>query len=55
MNRSRRPTARPAAVPPSAARPRAGETLTADTSGISDAGGLTGASFSYQWLRMAPT
>ena len=29
---------------------RVGDTLTADTSGISDADGLTGASFSYQWL-----
>ena len=29
---------------------RVGETLTADTSGIADADGLTGASFSYQWL-----
>ncbi len=28
-----------------------GETLSADTSGISDANGLTTASFSYQWLR----
>ena len=27
-----------------------GQELTADTSGISDADGLTGASFSYQWL-----
>ncbi|MDE2780620.1 MAG: SwmB domain-containing protein [Chloroflexota bacterium] len=27
-----------------------GETLTADTSGISDADGLTGAAFGYQWL-----
>ena len=27
-----------------------GETLTADTSGIADADGLTGAAFSYQWL-----
>ena len=27
-----------------------GETLTADTSGIADADGLTGATFSYQWL-----
>ena len=27
-----------------------GETLTADTSGISDADGLTGATFSYQWV-----
>ena len=29
---------------------RVGETLTADTSAISDADGLTNASFSYQWL-----
>ena len=28
-----------------------GETLTADTSGISDADGLTGVSYSYQWVR----
>ena len=28
-----------------------GETLAADTSGIRDADGLTGASFSYQWVR----
>ena len=29
---------------------RVGETLTADTSGIADADGLAGATFSYQWL-----
>ena len=29
---------------------KVGETLTADTSGIGDADGLTSASFSYQWL-----
>ena len=29
---------------------RAGETLTADTSGITDANGLTNVTFSYQWL-----
>ena len=28
-----------------------GETLTADTSGIGDADGLSGATFSYQWMR----
>ena len=28
-----------------------GETLTADTSGITDANGLTGVSYRYQWLR----
>ena len=32
-----------------------GETLTVDTSGIEDADGLTGASFSYQWLRTTST
>ena len=30
-----------------------GETLTADTSGIADADGLSGATFSYQWLAEA--
>ena len=28
-----------------------GETLTADTSGIADSDGLTGATYSYQWIR----
>ena len=28
-----------------------GETLTADTSGIGDTGGITGISYSYQWVR----
>ncbi|MXZ79672.1 MAG: hypothetical protein F4Z06_15525, partial [Acidimicrobiia bacterium] len=31
--------------------PQAGETLSADTSGISDANGLTNVQFSYQWIR----
>ena len=31
--------------------PRAGETLTADTSGIKDADGLTNPGFTYQWIR----
>ena len=30
---------------------RVGETLTADTSGIGDADGLSGVSFSYRWIR----
>ena len=30
---------------------RVGETLTADTSGISDGNGLTGVSYTYQWMR----
>ena len=32
---------------------QAGETLTADTSGISDADGMESSSFAYQWLRVA--
>ncbi|MYH78469.1 MAG: hypothetical protein F4134_12215, partial [Acidimicrobiaceae bacterium] len=31
--------------------PQTGETLSADTSGISDANGLTNAQFNYQWIR----
>ena len=31
--------------------PQVGETLTADTSGIYDANGLTGVQYSYQWIR----
>ena len=31
--------------------PQVGETLTADTSGITDADGLTNVSYSYQWIR----
>ena len=34
--------------------PRAGEVLTATTSGIADADGLENASFSYQWVRHDP-
>ena len=34
---------------------RVGETLTADTSGIADADGLSGATFSYQWLSSRDT
>ncbi len=42
---------RPAAGTPSiSGTARVGETLTAVTSGISDADGLTGVSYSYQWL-----
>ena len=33
--------------------PLVGETLTADASGISDADGLTGATFTWQWIRVA--
>ena len=38
------------ARPPSAAAAQVGETLTADTSGITDADGLSNATFIYQWL-----
>ena len=31
--------------------PQVGETLTAVTTGIADAGGLSGSTFSYQWIR----
>ena len=31
--------------------PTEGETLTADTSGLADADGLTGATYTYQWVR----
>ena len=34
--------------------PVVGETLTADPSGIGDADGLTGAAYTYRWLRVAP-
>ena len=34
--------------------PRAGEVLTATTSGFADADGLENASFSYQWVRHDP-
>ena len=34
--------------------PVVGETLTADASGIGDADGLTGAAFTWRWLRVVP-
>ena len=34
---------------------RVGQTLTADTSGIADADGLTSVSYSYQWIRVLDT
>ena len=40
----------PAGAPTISGTFEVGETLTADTSGISDADGLTGATFSYQWV-----
>ena len=38
-------------VPTIAGTPQVGETLSADTSGISDANGLTNAQYAYQWIR----
>ena len=40
----------PTGAPAITGTAQVGETLTADTSGISDANGLNGAAFSYQWL-----
>ena len=43
----------PATGAPSASgTPQVGQVLTADTSGIADADGLTNASYGYQWLRV---
>ena len=38
-------------LPTIAGTPQVGETLSADTSGIGDANGLTGVQFAYQWIR----
>ena len=44
------PNSSPTGVPTITGTAQVGETLTADTSGIDDADGLSGARFSYQWL-----
>ena len=55
------PTPTPAANNPASGAPtisvtaQVGQTLTADTSGISDADGLTNVSYSYQWLSSRDT
>ena len=41
----------PTGLPSITGTERVGETLSADTSGISDANGLTGVNYSYQWIR----
>ena len=46
-----RPNREATGAPTISGTAQAGETLTADTSGIADADGLTNVSFSYQWLR----
>ena len=45
-----RPSSPATGAPTISGTAQVGETLTADTSGIADADGLTGATFSYQWL-----
>ena len=44
------PNTAPTGLPTIAGTPRVGETLTADTSGISDSNGLTNVQYSYQWI-----
>ena len=46
-----KPNAEATGAPTISGTARAGETLTADTSGISDADGLDNATYSYQWVR----
>ena len=46
-----RPNSPATGAPTISGTTRVGETLTADTSGIEDADGLSGATFSYQWVR----
>ncbi len=45
------PNQTPTGLPTITGTEQVGETLTADTSGISDANGLTGVSYAYQWIR----
>ena len=45
------PNAAPTGLPTITGTPRVGETLTADTSGISDSNGLTNVQYAYQWVR----
>ena len=46
-----RPNTPATGLPTISGTPQVDETLTADTSGISDADGLTNVSYSYQWIR----
>ncbi len=45
------PNAAPTGLPTITGTAQVGETLTADTLGISDGNGLTGVQYSYQWIR----
>ena len=47
---ARPPNTEPTGLPAVTGTPQVGETLTADTSSIDDADGLTNATFEYQWL-----
>ena len=47
---ARPPNTEPTGLPAVTGTPQVGETLTADTSAIDDADGLTNATFEYQWL-----
>lgn len=46
------PAANATEAPTITGSPQVNEMLTADTSGISDKDGLTGVSYSYQWIRV---
>ena len=46
-----RPNSEPTGLPAITGTPQVGQTLTADTSAIDDADGLTNATFEYQWFR----
>ena len=46
-----RPNREPTGLPAISGTAQVGQTLTADTSGIADADGLTNATFTYQWIR----
>ena len=45
-----KPNSEPTGLPTISGTPQVDETLTADTSGIADADGLTNVSYSYQWI-----
>ena len=46
-----RPNSAATGAPTISGTAQVGETLTADTTGIGDADGLTNVSYSYQWIR----
>ena len=46
-----KPTSAPTGLPTISGTPQVDQTLTADTSGITDADGLTSVSYAYQWIR----